>query len=225
MSATLTAPIAVEREPRFVLRNVGYGQYVTIADALPERRDVRLVYVDGRLTFLAPSRIHDWHAECLGDIVKAVASGCGIRWEPAGSATYRREDSGAGVEGGRTYYFGANAGLMRGPVNIDLSTQPPPDLAIEVEATHPADDSVVAWGRIGVPEVWRFDAPRWALSFWLRRDDGTYGPIDRSLVLPGLAPSDVLEQLRLADELGTSLWFVQLAGWVRDVIAPRMGGA
>src|SRR5947199_5995008 len=113
---------------------------------------------------------------------------------------------------------------MRGPHDIDLTTQPPPDLAIEVEVTHSADDAVAAWGRLGVPEVWRLDAHRWTLAFGLRRDDGTYAPAARSAAFPVLEPADVLAQLRLAEELGSSRWFAQLGGWVRDVLAQRQDG-
>ncbi len=62
-----------------------------------------------------------------------------------------------GVEGDKTFYFGEHARTMKGPKDIDLDVQPPPDLAIEVEVTHSADDAVIGWGRLGVPEVWRFD--------------------------------------------------------------------
>ncbi|HEX8203855.1 MAG TPA: Uma2 family endonuclease, partial [Isosphaeraceae bacterium] len=179
--------------------------------------------LDGRLTFLGTSRRHDWLAERLGELIKAVAHGCGILWEDAGQATFRREDQGAGVEGDKTYYFGLNAERMLGPLNIDLTTQPPPDLAIEVEVTHPADEAMRAWGRIGVPEVWRFDAEAGTLTFWLRRADGTYAAIPRGAGLPVLEPADVLGQLRLAEQLGFSRWHAQLNAWVRDVLVPRRG--
>ena len=123
---------------------------------------VRVIYVDERLTFLTASRRHEWFARRLAELVKAVASAAGIRWEDAGSATYRRREKEVGVEGDETFYFGAHAELMRGSVDVDLATQPPPDLAIEVEITHPADDALLVYGRLGVPEVWRFDVEDWS---------------------------------------------------------------
>jgi Uma2 family endonuclease len=224
MSATMPPPTVAEGEQRLVLTGIRWGQYVTIADALPDWPGLRMIYLDGRLTFLGTSRRHDWLAELLGHLVVAVANGCGILWEPAGQATFRREDSGAGVEGDRTYYFGPNAERMLGPQNIDLTTQPPPDLTIEVEVTHPADEAMKVWGRLGVPEVWRFDADAGTLRFWLRREDGTYSAIARSAGLPVLEPGDVLGQLRQAEELGSARWYAQLDGWVRDVLLPRRGG-
>ena len=77
---------------------------------------------------------------------------------------------------------------------------------------------------LGVPEVWRFEAATLTCTFWNRRDDGTYEQVDRSMFLPMLRPSDVVDQMRRAKELGTSKWYVQLEDWVRDVIRPRLEG-
>jgi Uma2 family endonuclease len=224
MASTLAAPILNEDEQRLVLHRIKWAQYVTIGDALPDWPSLRMIFIDGRLTFLTTSRRHDWYSKCFGYFVAAVASGCEIVWETAGRATLRREDLDSGVEGDDTFYFGENAERMRGPQDIDLTTQPPPDLAIEIEVTHPADDAMLVYGRLGVPEVWRIDVKRGIVSFWLRRDDGTYASADRSAALPLLEPGDIIKQLRLAEELGISGWLDQLNDWVRDVLLPRRGG-
>jgi Uma2 family endonuclease len=221
MSATLAALNVAGQEQAFVLHGLRWGQYVAIADALPERRDLRMTFVDGRLTFQTTSRRRCWSAERLGDLVVAVASGLGIRWEPAGCATFRLEGPGVGVEGDKTFYFGANADRMRGPQDIDLTTQPPPDLAIEVEVIHPAEDAMLVYGRLGVPEVWRFDVGRETVGFWRRREDGSYAARPRSIAFPVLEPEDVLDQLRLAGEIGSSAWHDRLGDWVRNTLVPR----
>jgi Uma2 family endonuclease len=206
-----------------VIPHLKWEQYEAVTAAFGDRPALKTVFVDGRLTLLSPSRRHDWHEKALGRLVEAVANGLGIEWETAGHATYRRKEVGVGVEGDDTYYFGAHAELMRGPVEVDLASQPPPDLAIEVEVTHPADDAVAAWGRLGVPEVWRLNTERWTLVFGLRQPDGTYGPSPRSAAIPVLEPGDVLAQLRLAEQLGFSRWCAQLDDWVRGAILPRHG--
>jgi Uma2 family endonuclease len=220
MATTANAP-NVEAEQRLVLTGVRWDQYVRVADTLGDRRGFRLIYCQGRLTLLTKSRPHEWFSRCLGHVVVAVASACGVDWEPAGETTFRREDMNAGVEGDDTFYLGPNAALMRGPQSVDLTVHPAPDLAIEVELTHPADDAMRAYGRIGVPEVWRFDAEAWSLSFWLRQDDGTYLQAPASRAFPALTPADVVEQLQHAERLGTRPWHDQLATWARQVVAPR----
>ena len=69
-----------------------------------------MIYIDGSLTFLTLSRRHDWFADRLDEIVMAVALGCGIDREDAGSATFRaRRRGGRRRRGSRPIYFGANA--------------------------------------------------------------------------------------------------------------------
>jgi len=224
MSVTLGAPKTVEREPHFILDGIAWSQYVAISDALPDRPGLKLIYNAGRMTFLSPTRRHDWYAERLDDIVAAIAAGFEIEMEDAGHATYRLQGPKVGVEGDKTFYFGHHAELMRGALNIDLTTQPPPDLAIEVEVTHSADDAIAAWGRLGTPEVWRHNTDNETIRFLVRRDDATYADAPRSAAFPFLEPADVMEQMQRAAELGRSRWFAQLPEWVRTVLLPRRPG-
>jgi Uma2 family endonuclease len=228
MPVTLLNPPAAETEPaeqRFVMGRVTWDAYLKISDALDDQPGLRLIYCDRRLVFVGKSRRHDWFAERLGEFVKAMARGLGIPWEDAGQATYRREKLDAGLEGGKTFYFGEHAVLMRGPLDIDLAVQPPPDLAIEVEVSHSADAAMVAWGRLGVPEVWRFQPKSSQFTIFVRRDDGSYSQSERSLVFPALSSADVLEQLACANELGADRWNEQLEAWFSGVIRPRLTGA
>lgn len=227
MPATAIEPrVEVEEaEQHLVLYGIEWDQYITINDALPDRRGLRMIYIDGSLTFLTLSRRHDWFVDYLDSIIKAVAIGCAIEMDVAGSATFRVEGKKSGVEGDRTYYFGPNAEIMSGPLDIDLSTQPPPDLAIEVEVTHAADKAVTTYARLKVPEVWRFDARRVTLAFLVLGEQGSYQPAPRSRNLPLLTPGDVLAQLKLAEETNSfSRWSAQLNEWVRATLLPRAEG-
>lgn len=222
MTTTTYKPIEVGSDRAFALFQISWEQYVTISDALADHPQPRMIYLDGSLLLLTTSREHDWIAERMATLVMFSASGLGIAWEDAAQSTYRRADLEAGIEGDKTFYFGQHARLMRGSRNIDLDTQPPPDLAIEVEVSHPADLAVSTWGRLGVPEIWRFKADRWSASFWARQPDGSYTSIDHSLALPVLSAADVSQQIQAADSIGASDWFVLLPDWVRDVLLPRL---
>lgn len=215
----------VQGEQWMVLRGVGWDQYEALLKAFPEQPGLRVTYVDRRLTLVSPiSRRHDWHEHVLGRLVETIAMALGIEWEPAVHSTFHREDLEAGVEGDQTFYFGEHAVMMRGPVNVDLTTQPPPDLAIEVELSHRSDDSVEVWRRLGVPEVWRLDVDGGSLVFLSREPDGSYKPAGRSRALAVLEPADVLSQIELAKRVGSSRWVKQLDDWIRDTILPRRGG-
>ncbi len=204
-----------------VLRGVSWHQYVSIDDAVVDPPNLRMIYCDGRLTLLTESRKHGWYGERLGQLVVALAEGLKIPWEDAATSTYRKKTKRGGVQGDKTFYLADHAILMRGSKNIDLKTQPPPDLAIEVEVSHSADDAVVVWGRLGVPEVWRFDPIAEEFGFWLRRPDGTFEAAECGLAFPMLTVADILEQMKRADRVGADIWHVGLGAWVRKVIVPR----
>jgi Uma2 family endonuclease len=224
MAVTLASPPAADDETieqHFVIGGIDWDAYVAMNDALDEHVGVRMIYCDGRLTFVGKSRKHDWYGERLGELIKAVARGLGLPWEDAGQATYRRENMNAGLEGDKTFYLGSNAELMRGPQDIDLDVQPAPDLAIEVEVSHVADAALLAWEQLGVSEVWLFRPKQWEIRFLVRAEGG-FRVCDQSLGFPVLKPADVLSQMARAKDLGADRWNEQLEAWVRDVILPRL---
>ena len=46
---------------------------------------------------------------------------------------------------------------------VDLTSDPPPDLALEVEGTRSALDRMGVYAGLGIPEVWRYDGD----TFWV----------------------------------------------------------
>ena len=223
MSVAMSETVVKEIEQRFVVSTTCWQQYEAILQAFPDQAGVRITYLDGRLTLVSHTRRHDWFEKVLGRFVEAIAEGLGIECEVAGHATYRREDVDAGVEGDQVYYFGADAEIMRGPIPVDLKTQPPPDLAIEIEATHPADDSIAVRERLGVREVWRVNVIKETVEFAQIGTAGTYEKTSRSRAFPTLESVDLSQQLTLAEKLGWSAWVRQLNEWVRTVLLPRGG--
>jgi len=221
-----TPPLLVDAlgDQRIVIPDLSWEQYVAINDAVVEHPGLRMFYCEGRLTLLTESRRHGFNSRCLFLFVLALAEGLKIPCTVAASATFRRRKRRGGVEGDETFYFGPNAEIMRGGKDIDLETQPPPDLAVEVEVSHSADDAVKAWGCVGVPEVWRFDPTEWTCTFWKRRRNGTYQPITHSLAFPMLAAEDVVGRMKLADEMDLVEWQGRVRRWVRRTIATRARG-
>jgi Uma2 family endonuclease len=208
-------------EQLMVLEGISWDTYVALNDSIGERQSPRMIYCEGRLTLVTKSRKHEWYAERLAEFVKALAEGLDVPWEDAGSATYRRQQKKAGAEGDKIFYFGPHAETMKGSVNIDLDAQPPPDLAIEVEVSHAADEAMRVWGRLRVPEVWRYDPIAEEFGFWLRRKNAAYKQASSGLIFPVLRAADVVRQMRLADELGAGVWHKRLPKWVRETIVPR----
>ncbi len=222
MATTSTISVAIEDgEEQFVIPRVSWDAYLAFNDALGERSYPRMVFCAGRLTLMGKSRRHERLSRCLSYFVVGVAGALGLECEASGEATCRRREKEAGLEGDETFHFGANAVRMRGLRDYDFDVDPPPDLAVEVEVSHSADDAVEAWGRLGTTEIWRFDVRRYSCTFWNRSADGSYQQIARSSFLAGLEPADVVDQMRRVLEIGTTKWRVHLDDWVRGTLIPR----
>jgi Uma2 family endonuclease len=210
-------PPATEPEQRVVLPRIGWDLYDAILRGVDEWRSPRLVYLDRDLFLMTMSRRHEWFAERLAQLVWAVASGSGIACEDAAETTFRRADLDAGVMGDKTFYLGAHAERMRGPRDVDLAVDPPPDLAIEVEIAHAPTEALEVYRRLGVGEIWHV-VGRAPLSVQILSlmpmPAGNYAAVEQSRVLPALRSELIVGQLRQAEALGASAWFSQLPAWV-----------
>jgi Uma2 family endonuclease len=68
-----------------------------------------------------------------------------------GSTTFKRPEMIAGIEPDNCFYI-QNSALMIGKQRVNLSVDPPPDLAIEVDVT--SKTQLNAYLALGVPELW-----------------------------------------------------------------------
>ena len=218
-----TLPLtSAPHEPEGVieLRDFGWKNYLRLYRLLEGRRSPKLIYLDGDLTLLSPiSFEHEFSSRSLFLTVLEVALGLDIPIAYAGQTTFRRRSKRVAVQGDETFYLGANESLIRGKKRIDLRNDPPPDLAIEVVVTHPADKSVRIWKRLGVREIWIVnDRGMLILS---RIDDGTYADVQVSLVLPTLSAVEIHDWATRSTATAENVWLLDLRTWVRDVLIPR----
>ena len=98
-----------------------------------------------------------------------------------GSTTWRKpEERRDGCEADESYYI-QSFEIVKGQ-RIDLSIHPPPDLAIEIDLSHPTVSKESIYARLGVPEIWRWRDGR--IAVLLRTKNGKYRKAKRSLALP-----------------------------------------
>ncbi len=215
-------PIANPRNI-ITLRGVDWETYCQLRDE-PANDRVRMDYLDGELTLMSPAIRHERRSEILGLFIRGVTSGLGLTVMSIRSTTLRRGTArrkGAGKEPDNAFYIGENERPMRNMKKkgkLDLAVDPPPDVAIEVDNTRDSRRALAIYARLGVPEVWRYDAPKHSL--WFGRLVGDhYEPVDRSLALPRLTPALVLQALDVFDEgeMDENAWFEWLKGWARDL--------
>lgn len=205
-------------ESRFVLYDVGWQGYETLLGLIGDRA-IRLTYDRGSVEFMSPSQDHELYRLILGRIIDTLTEELFLPCIGAGSTTWRREDVDRGLEPDQCFYL-ANAGRVRGK-RIDLSVDPPPDLAIEIEISRSALDRMGIYAALGIPEVWRFDGE--SLRVERLQDDRTYAASEASLSFPFLPLGEIVRFLKLSESMDHGEWGRLFRGWVRDELAPRVG--
>jgi len=213
-----------------VLTNVEWETYCKLRD--DEANDhIRMTYLDGELILMSPQFRHDFNGRHLLYLVTIVAEEFDIEFEAAGATTLRRKGDGkgkgkkkgAGKEPDEGFFLGEDAVHMRDKDDLDLEVDPPPTLAIEVDNWGDSKKALATYARLGVPEIWRFQARGRSLRFGRLAGEG-YEPAERSVALPRLTRTLVLQALEArATGMGTKAWLAWLREWARDLPEPPPG--
>ena len=97
-------------------------------------------------------------------------------------------------------------------VQLDFSTDPPPDIAVEIDLHRDSLSKSSIYAALGVPEIWRYDGQVMTI-YYLEQDH--YVTVETSRALPLLSAtilSQFLSRLRDEGELPAVLAF---DGWLR----------
>ena len=121
--------------------------------------------------------------------------------------TCKRQKKRRGLEPDECYWI-ANSGAVRGKREIDLRSDPPPDLAIEVDVSSSSVNRMGIYAALGVPEVWRLKDEK--LTFHHLQSDGKYAAVAASLAFPGLAALELTPFLAMDGQLDESEMVVKL---------------
>lgn len=193
-------------EQRVVLNNISWRMYEGLLEAHRDRSVPRFTYDRGQLEIMSPSPEHEQIKETVTLLVNIVAEERGVNAEGFGSTTFSREDIARGFEPDASFYI-ANFSRVKGKTELDLRTDPPPDLVIEIDITNPSLPKFPIFAQLGVPEVWLYQDRAMRI---FRLEAGTYVEQTASSALAGLT-SDVLS--RFLDESRTQ----ERLGWLRRV--------
>jgi Uma2 family endonuclease len=214
LPATVAVATAPAGEQRFVLHDIDWDTYIKVSDALDER-NVRFTFDRGRLEIMTKSGEHETWSRLLYLLVFVLVEESGQNCRSCGSMTCRRQILDRGLEPDECFYI-THESQMRGRKPIDLDTDPPPDLAVEVDVTRNSAGRMPIYAALRVPEVWRFDSE--STVIYQLGDSGEYTAAPQSryfTFLSAEAITAVLGQWGTATEVSLIRSFRQ---WVRDQI-------
>ncbi|MBH8563193.1 Uma2 family endonuclease [Nostoc sp. CENA67] len=198
MSAT---PISLRLEPgqKVTLQPVSWEGFEEILADLGERRSSRIAYADGILEIMAPLPEHERSKVLLADLVKTLLKVQKRAWEPLGSTTFKRQDMIAGIEPDDCFYI-QNYKVVIGKNRLDLTVDPPPDLALEIDLTSKTE--LDAYEALAVPELWIYKRNKLTINVL---QQGKYVESQTSPTFPGIAVMEIIPQfMQRAKEVGVS---------------------
>src|SRR5262249_38374776 len=146
---------SVPEEQRFRLGAVDWTTYRKISDALTGRH-VRVTYDRGNLELMTISSKHGSCSRLSARLVQVLTEECGLPIYSCGDMTCDREDLDRGLEPDEGFYI-ENASRVRNKEQIDLTVDPPPDLAVEVDISRSSKSRLPVYAALRLPEVWRYD--------------------------------------------------------------------
>jgi Uma2 family endonuclease len=145
--------LKIQPGQQLLVEDVNWQQFETILAELGERRASRLSYSNGRLEIMVPLPEHEKAKEIIGDMVKILLEARQIAFETLGSTTLKNERMSQAVEPDTCFYIQNQAAVI-GKNRLDMSVDPPPDLAIEIDLT--SRTQLDNYQILGVPELWRY---------------------------------------------------------------------
>ncbi|MEG4587492.1 Uma2 family endonuclease [Microcoleus sp. MOSTC5] len=145
--------LKIQPGQQLLVEDVNWQQFESILAELGERRASRLSYSNGRLEIMVPLPEHEKAKEIIGDMVKILLEVRQIAFESLGSTTLKNERMSQAVEPDTCFYIQNQAAVI-GKNRLDMSIDPPPDLAIEIDLT--SRTQLDNYQILGVPELWRY---------------------------------------------------------------------
>ncbi|MEG4285724.1 Uma2 family endonuclease [Microcoleus sp. A006_D1] len=203
--------LRIQPGQQLLLEEVSWQQLENILTELGERRTSRLSYSNGRLEIMVPLPEHEKAKEIIGDMVKILLSERGINYESLGSTTLKNERMTQAVEPDTCFYI-QNQTAIIGKNRLDMSIDPPPDLAIEIDLT--SRTQLDNYQILGVPELWRY--ARRGLQINVLQG-GQYVESDSSPTFPDVPIIELVNRYAQQSQVSGSSQTIQaFREWVRE---------
>jgi Uma2 family endonuclease len=211
VTAYLEAIESLPENGRLLLSNVSWEDYEVLLEELSEKRHLKISYDGGNLEIMTLSPEHEAFKGLFTHLIQILTEEMNLPYKSPGSTTMTRRKRSRGTEPDDCFYI-ENVARVRRLRRIDLSADPPPDLAVEIEVTHPSLDKMPIYAALEIPEFWRFDGKQ--IHFY-RLVNGQYLEIQNSDHFPFLTPEVVLTHLEIGDSEDINEMRRAFREWVR----------
>lgn len=170
------------------------------------------------LEMMTPRRDHEWIKELVGRMLETMAFALDLPIQSTGSTTLSRSKHDRGLQPDKSYYVGEHVASAASET-YEPGVDPPPDLAIEVEATNPVVPRLPLFAAIKVPEIWRWTGEE--MEFLRLTRGRKYQKIQHSLAFPFISAADVTRFLQKRDPANENAVVRAFVKWARKAYKQR----
>ena len=216
MIATHTLPQeeSAHTTQRVTLHGISWQTYTRVLAELGDQRSSRLAYTQGVLEITMPSDRHEAYKKLLERMIETVTEELNLPVKSFGATTLNRADLERGAEPDSCYYIQHVHQIESR--QVDLSTDPPPDLIIEVDISSFSSRRLDIYKQLGVPEIWRYRGG--SVSIY-QLQDGEYVPCDRSPSLPLVSMAILNQFLQQAETQDDTSFIRAWRRWIQQQIS------
>lgn len=202
---------------RVLLKNVSWQEFEMILEELGEHRAARIAYENGLLEIMTPLPEHEVTKVFLTNFVEILLEELDIEFLPFGSTTFKNELMDKGIEPDNCFYI-QNEPVVRGKYRLDLTVDPPPDLALEIDVTSRTHSSI--YEALAVPELWRFEKGKLQINVL---QNGKYIESTSSQIFPNFPLQQVIpEYLQQCKTVGRNKTMRAFRSWVQELISKNI---
>ena len=202
MLPTIT-PDRIDLPPGTLLHFPGtIADYEEILARLGDRSIPRIRFRDNHILLMSPLTEHGNQIDVISDLIKAILRHQGKDWQSFHPITLRKGNE-AGLEPdacvlvsiplrlsstrGLTAFYIENYQAILGKRKLDLSIDPPPDLAIEIDVT--SFTRIEDYIPLAIPEVWIYKQDKLNIYQFA---DNSYLATDTSQIFPNLPLLEII---------------------------------
>ena len=208
-----TATISL-REQRTLLKQVSWQTFINLLNDLGDNRAARLYYDQGVLEIMTPLGEHENNNRFIECLIGVIADELNLNIKRFGSLTLKREELLKVAEPDSCYYL-ENESLVRHKQNINLESDPPPDLVLEIDITSSSLDKKPIYAAFGIPELWRYNGHKLEV-FILDKTIEFYQKSTQSLHFPWLPLEIIPQYIRQSLIDGETATLKAFRRWVRE---------
>lgn len=201
---------------KLLLRDITWLEFEQILEELGEHRGSKIAYRYPLLEIMTPLPEHESNKLFISNFIEILLELSEREFYPLGSTTFKNQLMQYGIEPDNCFYI-ENEAKIRGKDRLNLTLDPPPDLALEIDVTSRTHPDI--YTQLGVPELWQFEQENLQI---LALENGVYKPVDFSPHFPNLPLKEIIPKyLKQVKTGGRNKTMKAFRKWASEQILDR----